>query len=290
MYFKILLFFIVLTTINLSAYELQRNYYIDTNSITIADIIEESHSNTKLFQINPDKHTKRVKAKELISLLQSYGYKNISSKYPYIQFNKKSPIDTSKIIKAVKHYYKKNYPNISISKVVVMPNSYLEKLPNEYKVKFKKNAYLSNKGIFHIKTYENKKLFFSYQIQAKTAVIVARQEIRKATELSKVNTQKKSIILEKFRAKPLFDIKKGLYQTKHKIKKSTIITQRDIVGLTLVKRGSYVTVTLYEPHISITFLAKALRSARLGESIYVMQKNGKKIEVVVTGKNKAEVK
>ncbi|WP_457746930.1 flagellar basal body P-ring formation chaperone FlgA [Sulfurimonas sp.] len=287
-FFKII--FLLFLSLTLYSYELQRNYYIDSTKITLGDIIKESHSNKILFTLDNNRHTKRIKATKLIQILKQSGYKQVTCNYPYIQFNKKSPIDKSKIINAIKTYYTKTYPYIKIEKITVEPNSYLSKLPKEYTIEFRRNAYLSNKNMLDIKTYENKKIFFKYNIKAYVTVLFARKEIKKSQELSRLNVKKKSIILEKFKAMPLVEITRGKYQAKHRIKNATVVTQRDVTGLELVKRGSNVTVTLNEPHINITFLAKALKSAHLGETIHVIQKNGKKIEVLVTGKNRAEVK
>jgi len=281
---------LLILSFNLYSYELQRNYYVHSSTITISDIIPKSQSKKIILQIQQARHSKRIKAKELIALLKKYGYNNITSKYPYIQFNLKSPIDTKELKKHVRNYYEKNYPDIKIKSISVEPNSYLEKLPEQYSVEFKRDAYLRRTSIFNIKTYEKKKIFFNYSVDATIRPLFARAEIKKSEEISKINSKKKSIILENFRAKPLFKVEKGLYEAKHKIKESSLITIRDVVPLVVVKRGSDITVTLHEPNITITFRAKALKSAHLGESIYVTNDNGKKIEVVVTGKNQAEVK
>jgi flagella basal body P-ring formation protein FlgA len=80
------------------------------------------------------------------------------------------------------------------------------------------------------------------------------------------------------------------YQSKHNLKKDSVITQRDVLGLYLIKRGSNINVKLENAGINIFFSAKALQNGRIADTISVLQKNGKKIKVKVTGRNKAEMK
>ena len=162
-------------------------------------------------------------------------------------------------------------------------------LPKEYTIGFPRNAYLSHKGIFYIKTPDNKKLFFNYLINAEISVYQTTKEIQKGEELSNFNLQKKSIILDKFKAEPVIELQKNHYEAKHRLKKGLILTQRDIRRLYLVKRGDNVIVTLHNNDLEIVFNAKALQSGRLGETISVLHKNNKKVRVRVIGKNRAEV-
>jgi flagella basal body P-ring formation protein FlgA len=168
--------------------------------------------------------------------------------------------------------------------------NYLENLPDEYSVHFEKRAYLANEGILYIKTPNHRKIFFKYTLNAVVDVYQPRAEIKKGTPLSVLNMKKHSIILDKFRAMPLQEIEPNAYQARHHIKTGKTITKRDITGLTLVKRGSVVNVSLQNGAISISFSAKAVQDGKLGDKISVVQSNEKKMRAVVVGKNRAEVK
>ncbi|WP_297440558.1 flagellar basal body P-ring formation chaperone FlgA [Sulfurimonas sp.] len=258
----------------------------------LSDIVAiDKKNDIKLYKIDEQRHSKRIKATQLIEKLKHLGYPNIQIRHTrFVQFNKKSHINTLKIHKSLQNYYKSKYKNILIRKVEIAPIHYLENMPKEYTVHFNKRAFLSNKGVLYIKTQKHKKIFFKYELNAVMPVYQARMGIKKDTPLSVVNTKKNSIMLDKFRAMPLQEIKSNLFQARHNIQADKVITKRDITGLNLVTRGSTVNVFLDSGNISISFSAKAVQNGKLGDTISVVQSNGKKMKAVVIGKNSAEVR
>lgn len=270
--------------------QLKQNYFINSKTIKLSDIINKSSADITLYTISQDRHSIRVKSRDLVQKLNRFGYKDISTTHNYIQFTLKSPIDVSKMVLKVKEYFMHNYHDISIDDVFVYPRSYLLALPQEYEIFIDKKSYLKSKGTLHIKTQENKKIFFKYKIKAKIDVLVAKETINRGQELSILNLKKKSIMLNKFRAMPLQKIEKSSMQAKHRIKKGTILTSRDTSTLVLVKRGSTVSVTVRDATISISFSAKANQDGRYGQSISATNSSGKKLKVVVTGRNTAEIR
>ena len=283
------LFFTFLSLLD-AQIELKSNYMVADDYVLLSDIVQTSNKNIKLYKIDKNRHSLRIKTKQLLQKLHSLGYKEISSKHNYTQFSKTSPINTQKIEQYLNILYKKHYRDIQIQKIVVIPRSYLAQLPADYAVSTNKKAFLSDKGIVSIKTNTNKKIFFNYQVQAKTTVVVAKEDIAKESELSILNSKKKGIILKKFRALPLQKIEQSSFQVKHKIKKGSIITIRDVVPLLLVKRGSSVNVVIKDANIAISFSAKAKQSGRLGDTITVVNSQGKRLKAVVTAKNSAEIR
>jgi flagella basal body P-ring formation protein FlgA len=284
-------FFLLLLSINLLANQhLQNNYFIKNEYILLSDIIKNPTNDKKIYFIDRDKHSLRIKSKELIKSLKLLGYSDISSKHTYIQFTQESPIDTQKIKRQLYSLYSEYYHKIEIIKIEIHPRSYIESLPKKYTIHLNKKAFLSSQGVLYIKTSDRKKIFFNYMIEAKVTVIKAKEDIARGSELSKFNTQKKSIILDRFRAMPLQELEKSTLQTKLKIKKSSVLTLRDVVRLDLIKRGSSVNVSIIDRNLAVTFTAKASQNGRYGDIIYVINKNGKKIKVLVTGKNRAEIR
>ncbi|QOP45719.1 flagellar basal body P-ring formation chaperone FlgA [Sulfurimonas paralvinellae] len=270
--------------------ELQQEYIIQTDTVKLSDIIKTPKKDYILFNINPAKHSKRVRSSELLSKLKLYGYKECMTKHAYIQFSKRSSIETDFLKNRVKEYYNNHYKDIKIQSISLRPSKYMSHLPKEFRVGFARNAYLSHKGIFYIKTPKNRKYFFKYTLHAELPVYEATKEIKRGDAFSLLNLQKKSIILDKFRALPLMQLEKNRYEAKHKIDKGTILTQRDITGLYLIKRGANVTVTLQDEGVQITFSARAVQNGRYGDTITVQYNNNKKLRVVVIGKNRAKAK
>ncbi|CAI6149822.1 MAG: hypothetical protein SPLUMA2_SPLUMAMAG2_00105 [uncultured Sulfurimonas sp.] len=270
--------------------QLKSNYFIQENYVVVSDIVKGSKSKLKLFDIDKNRHSIRIKTKNLLNKLNKLGYKNITSKHNYTQFTQKSPINTDRLELYLREVYIKNYASIDIQRISISPRSYLYEMPQNYQISLHKKAHLSNKGIINIKTDDNKKIFFNYLVKARISVIISKQTIQKDDELSFLNTKKKSIMLQKFRALPLHEIKKAALQLKHRVKKDFILTGRDVVGLFLVKRGSTINVVVTDANIAISFLAKAKQNGRFGEKITVVNSLGKKLKAVVTARNSAEIK
>jgi len=284
-----ILFLLLLSISLFSDVYLKSNYYVKDKKIMLSTLVGETKNDVHIFTINKNKHSKRVKSKKVLQLLRSHGINDYKSKHSYIQFTKKSPINSEKIKNAIKKVYQEKYTHINIKHITVEPRSYTTTLPKYYEIVLKSKSHLSNYGTLYIKTDSKKKIFFNYKIDAEIVVYEATKDIKRNVELSNINSKKKSIILNKFRAMPLQNIQKGTVQSTHNIKQGTILTSRDVQGLYLVKRGSNVNVTLSSSNLAISFSAEALQNGRFADIITVMKRNGKKVKVRVTGKRRAEV-
>ena len=265
------------------------NYYIDTNQIKISDIIPQVKNDKKLFMIDGSRYTKRVKSKDLIKILQKSGYKGYTSKHRYVKFTKKSPINTTKIEEELVKIYKEKYAEIEIKSIEVRPRAYITALPDEYSIFLQPKQYLKSSGVVSIKSDSKKQLFFNYTINATLEVYKSRKDIKRNTELSNINCVKKSIILDRFRAMPIQELANDRLQSKNHIKIDTILTQRDVKELELVKRGSIINVLLSSDNIDISFSGEALQSGIYGDTIKVRQGNSKVLKVRIVGKNRGEV-
>lgn len=281
-------FFFLVCSLGAAEY-LKSNYYVQTDSVMLSDLVAHPKNDLQLFEIQENKHTKRVKADELLELLKKYGYKEYKSKHNYVQFSKKSPINTQKIEKKLIQHYKSRYSSIDIKSLTLTPRSYIETLPKKYSFGISRRAHLSNRGYCYIYTPDKKKIFFNYTLFATIDAYVSKEEIQRGTELDMLNTKKKSIMLDKFRAMPLQEIQPHTLEATHLIRSHTTLTSRDVTELYMVRRGATVSVMLKNSGINISFSAKALTSGRRGDTITVMNSNDKKIKVRVVGFNRAEM-
>ncbi|QOY53271.1 flagellar basal body P-ring formation chaperone FlgA [Candidatus Sulfurimonas baltica] len=279
--------FIYLTLYSSST--LDETYYVNTKTINLSHIIPNVKNDSKLFSIENTKHTKRVKTKDLLNTLKQLGYAEFSSKSSYTNFVLKSPIDTSKIELKIKNYYQNKYENINITDIFIEPRGYLVSLPENYTVNIRSRNYLSRSGVIYIKTSDNKKMFFNYDVTATVLVYISKKKIKKDVELSVLNVSKKSIILDKFVDKPIQNVTKGLFQSKRHISENKILTIRDVETFNIVKRDSLINVSLKSNHMTISFSAKALQDGKENDIIRVQKNNGTRVKVRITGKNRAEM-
>jgi len=268
---------------------LKKHYYVKNDYILLTDIVPSAKKNPILYKFDFSKHTKRIKTSDIGKKLKQYGFIEYKSVSNYIEFNKKSPINTQKIKNIIQKKYHNIYHNIKIKSITVGARRYLNKIPKHYEVVLQKRYYLSRSGILYIKTVDKKKIFFNYNIELTLDIYRAKKDIKKGEELSQSNSKKNSILLDKFRAMPLQTIKKATLEAKHNIKVGTILTQKDAVGLSLVKRGDTINISLEQDGINMSIFAKALQSGKISQYIYVRTANGKKIKVLVTGRNRAKI-
>jgi len=288
MFSKIL--FLSLILLNLYAdNSLDGVYYVDSKDVKLSSIIPHVKNDFSILTIEENRYSQRIKSKEFIELLSKHGYKNYTAKSSYINFILKSPVDTSKIEQKLQEYYKKSYENIDIKSIHVEPRGYLSSLPEIYTIHLRDDDFLSNSGVISIKTDDNKKLFFDYNIIAYVEVYKSKDTLKKDTDLSAANTIKKSVRLDRFRDKPLQNIYKTSLQAKRHIQKNAILTIRDVEIADVIKRDATINVTMHRDGMAITFSAKAQKDAKVNDIINVQNSSGKILKVRVTGSNSAEI-
>ncbi len=288
MFAKIL--FLLLLSLNFYAADtLEEVYYVNSKNIMLSSVIPNATNDSHILTIEPSRYTLRVKTKDLTKLLGKYGYKNYTSKSSYINFVLKSPVDTSNIEQKIREYYEKEYEDITIKSISVRPRGYTTSMPNEYALNIRERDFLSKSGVVNIKTTENKKLFFDYDVIADVWVYKSRGIIKKDMRLSSSNCMKKSVPLESFRAKPLQNIETKSLQAKRHIPKEMILTERDAEILDVVRRDSTINVTMSKDGIAITFSAKALQDGKVNDIINVQNSSGKILKARVTSSGSAEI-
>lgn len=282
--------FFIFLWLNLNAnIELEDTYYVDDRSVNASIITKDTKNEFSILNIDANSYVEKIKSKELIKLLSDHGFKNYNTKRSYINFILKSPIDTELLKLKLKEYYEKNYENIEIEEISIEPRSYTQTLPKNYILNIRNRDFLSKNGIVNIKTQDDKKIFFDYSIRAKVVVYVSNKVIKKESQISLQDYIKKSIPLDRFRARPIQDLQKTTLQARRHIPKDTILTQNDIELFDVVKRDAMINVTMSQDGMDITFSAKALQDAKVDDIIKVQNSNAKVLKVRVTGTDKAEL-
>jgi len=293
MFKKITLFILLSSLIFASGFahvKLKSTYYIDSDDIYISHIIKDAPRNKKIYKISDGRYTKRIKSKELLKVLKENGYRGIVAETSYVKFIKTSPIDTSKIVNHLRLYYQRHYKKIEIKDIKVNSRGFLDSLPKSYVVEIRDDAFLSKNGILSIKTPNNKKIYFNFTVDAEVFVYTTKDTLARATPLSALNTFKKSIILDKFMAKPIEDLDIMPLESRHHLQKDSILTTRDVEILSMIRRNQSVNVSMDSKNMSITFSARALKDGKMGDTIMVEKANGTRLKVIVVGKNRAIIK
>lgn len=268
---------------------LDDTYYVKNHKINLSAIVPNLLVDSELYIIEENRHSLRIKTTDLLKILKIKGYQNYISKNRYINFIIENNIDTSKINMALSEYYKKKYKDIEIKNIIVTPMSYTITLPEDFVVNIQDGSYLSKKGILSIKTPENKKIFLNYTIDAEISLFLSSQQIKKDEEISLSNSSIKKIKLEKLKDTPIQNIETSSFQAKHYIAENMILTVRDIQALILVKRNSFVSVSVNDRNMVISTEAKALDNGKLNDIINIQKSDKVKLKAKVVGKNMVEI-
>lgn len=290
MFFKIIFSFLLFFKLYAAdMIMLEDSYFVDSREINASIITNDQRNDFLLLKIPQESYTKKIKTKELLALLKEHGYKKFNSKRSYINFTLKSPIDTSFMEAKLREFYEKNYKGIEIEKILITPRGFMDTLPKEYTVHLKNRDFLSNSGVLHIKTSDNKKLFFDYEIKAYLSVFISKDTIEKEAQISPINYMPKKILLDKFRDRPLQSLEQTSMQAKRRISKDMILTIRDVELLDLVKKDSAITVKMSGEGMDIVFSAKALQDGKLDDIIKIQNSSQKILKARVIGLETAEL-
>ena len=288
MLFKLLIFMLLYFSLSADI-QLEDTYYVDDTTVKASTVTKDTKNDFTILSIDKNSHIEKIKGKDLIKLLSEHGYKNYKTKKSYINFILKSPVDMLPLKLKIKEYYEKSYEDIDIHDISVEPRGHITTLPKNYILNIRSRDFLSKSGVVNIKTEDDKKIFFDYSVWANVIVYVSKESIKKESEISSLNYIKKSITLDRFRAKPIQNIDKTTLQAKRHIPKDTILTLNDIESLDVVKRDAMINVSMSKEGMNIIFSAKALQDAKVDDIIKVQNNNGKILKARVTGNNAAEL-
>jgi flagella basal body P-ring formation protein FlgA len=264
--------------------------YVTTNDINLSHVVAGVTQDRKIATIQENKYTYKIKASDLLAMLKRLGYTNYKTQSRYIRFVKESPVDTSKIEAQIEQFYRSHYPDIQIERIDVFPRGFLESLPASYNVSIDPRSSLSNEGILYIDTLDRKKIFFDYAVTARLNIYTTKTALSRDTPLSVLNLANQTVYLEDFRDKPFILQPDATYQAKFNLKQGVVVTMRDVEPLTLVHKGTKISVKMLNKTMDIQFSAEALQDGKLNDIITVLNSNDKKIRVKVVGKNQAEMR
>lgn len=281
--------FIFFPFVLFASFELEEVYYIEGRNIDLSVITQDKKNSFIIGSIDDGRTQKMIKSKDIVELLDKYGYKGFTSKSSHVTFIQKSHLDLLSIKENLAEHFKQNYKNINIQELIIVPRGYLKSLPKEFEVGIEKDAYLSKNGTIFIETPQKRKYFFNYDIKAYIDVYITTDKIKKGTNISIQNSTKKTILLDRLKDAPIQDIEETLLEANKQLPKESVITMRDITQLKVVKRGSTISVTYDSDGMAIAFNAKALQDAKLNDIIKVQNDNKKIIKVRVIGENMAVV-
>lgn len=271
-------------------YLLKESYYYSDHTISARDLFPELKNDFTLFEI-PEHDTRyRLKATLLSDSFTTHGVTIDTSEVRYVNFIKKSLIDTSAIAKKLAEYYQEHYPTLVIEKVTVSPRSYTPELPEAFDVIIAPKSYRRNNGTFHLKSPDYRRFFFDYEIKARITVIESARRIERKERLGNYNTRERTMLFYGFATPPLMQLDLNRYRSRHAIKSARIITQRSIEPLPIIQRNARVSVNYKNSDVVIEFSAKALQDGAKDDIISIQKDDGRRLKAKVLGPGRVEMR
>lgn len=282
----VILFFLLLSTS--FSYTLGKSYSYSQAIIYASDIFPEITEDFEVVTMPSHLQHFQLSQRRLYELFERHGITLEGEIVGVVKFKRESNLKLSELKLAIRNYYLKHLPYLTIKDITVEASRHIEKLPQTYEIHFKKTQFKQNRGSFKITTAQSR-IFFKFTLKATYSQFQAASTLKKGTIITADNT--KMVIVDFTRAQGAligYDALSHI-QSKRYLKKGKAITQKDVMPIYFITKGSIVNVKLIEGNILIHFTAKALKSGNLHEKISVKKSDGTKLRVEITGKNEVSV-
>ncbi len=269
--------------------QLKKEYSFKDHKIYSSTLFPELKEKFILFNINNNRTKYRVKSSKIQELFEQHNIKIDLGKIRYVNFTKKSPVDTTALASEIKKRYEFHYVNLHVNSVVVTPRNYLKKLDSDFRLILHDKNLKRSKGVVSIKTAKKERIFFDYEVNAVLSVYTALNPLKRGDTLSSLSATQKQVKFDSFNALPLNRIGTKKYRLKRSVKRNHILTQRDVETYPIVKKGNSVLVELKSGSIVLEFTAIASQDGSKDDIISIQKKDGRRIKARVIAPGRVEI-
>ena len=279
----ILVSFILSVILFAQSLQLQESYNISSNDIYAKHIFKDIKSNFFLLSIPEHSNRFKISSKKIEAEFLLHGINIKTNRTGIVTFIRSDTFDTSILKNELASKFQEALPTLNIDNISLMCRCKLKELPKDYKIVIKRSSLHKSSGTFYIK-HNNERHFFTYKIKATLAVIKTKDDVKNKEQLNAYNTYDDEIDFKNFNSIPLQNISLGQVISSRSLKKNTIITQKHVKKLPLIRKGDYVRVQLNDGAVRIEFGAKALKDGSLSDIISIRKSDGSRLEATVIGK------
>ena len=271
--------------------ELQEHYKIDGSDFNASHIDPSIKNDFIIYHFEANKHQKSFTSSKLLNKFQKAGTTLIDDTKGIVHIKRNSELSYEPITKKIKSYYKSHYPGINIKSVKYTHNSYIDKLPQDYILHFKKKAYLYSRSSLQIISEKaGKRHFISYEIKASLKVFKAKNNINRGKLLTPLDLRSEIEVFTRFKAIPVQTVLQGRLRLKKRIVKDKVLYHNDIEKLPDVLKGKEVNVRYISGNVHLEFTAISLQDGYVSEEINIKKKDGQRLKAKVISSNLVEIK
>ncbi len=272
-----------------AALTLQEHYRYETPVIWSDDLFPSLQKHFIVLEI-PEKKTRyRIKASELCERFEREGI-TIESNESIVSFERQFTFDMTPLDEALRAHFKEVYPDMIIQALHVNPRAYMTGLPESYEIIIPKKAHQRAKGTFYIKSEDQKRYFFDYELVATIPTVTAKMTIDRRDALTPFNTRLTQSSFTNFTVPPLAPLTSDMqWRAKIRLVSGRLLSERDVEPIPIVKRDTPVTAVLKSASMIIELSVTAEEDGGLYDMITVKKSDGETLRAKVIGTGKVEI-
>lgn len=276
---------------------LKDTYEFESRDIYSNDLVDNPPVIFKVVTIPSGSSIYKVYSKNIIEAFNKRGIEITPVSFSTVTFVKKLSYNDQAIESKIHDAFLKHYApyEIKINAVRLKPTSNTD-LSNYMlqEIELTERDLEDSSGTFRVIFMSllghKKSIFFRYDVDATLKVFVAREDINGNEPLSPSMYKESRLALAEVRGDPAQSGDLVGAYSKSYIKEGKVITKNFIKKLPDIKRGDRIVVTDKTSGFSVQSIAEALDNGSKGDVIRVKLSNGKAANVIITGKNQAEVR
>ena len=280
---KLLISFLLTFTL-VYAYTLEKSYSYDSPILFASDFFPDIKEDFEVISMPSHLQHFQISQTRLFELFSRHHIKLEGHASGVVKFQRFSDLSLLPLKKRLKEYYLSHLPFLKIKSMKIQSSRYIESLPKNYTLVFKKQLYKQGKGSFKLVS-EKERIFFNFSLDASYTQVKVTKTLSKGSLLTANNT---AIVQRHFTREhdPLLNIDVlSQLESKRYLKKGKLLTRKDVKRLSMVKKGAMVNVKLIEGNILIHFTATAMKSGNLNETIFIKKNDGTKLSAKIIAKN-----
>ncbi|HEX5329337.1 flagellar basal body P-ring formation chaperone FlgA [Sulfuricurvum sp.] len=283
------LFFTLLFSLTLNAYELKEDYTYINHTLYSTDLFPDLTKKFELLKIPEDKTQYRINAQVIAKTFELNGVEIDIAKVRYVNFIQQSPVDFTPIKNQLESLLRAQYPSIRIEEIIITPRGYLTSLPKKGRGVFDEHLFTNAKGTFYIVDETGIRRYLDYSVRATINILHTNQKVSRRDRISGFNTQIKQIPFTSFIDTPLATLPSESSRFRSNLRAGQLLTLRNIETVPLVLKNEKVVVEVKNDSVVVEFAATATQEGLLYDIITVQKNDGKRVKAKVIGENRVEL-
>lgn len=289
LYLRLILLSLFISS-SLSAITLKSEYAIDGLEFNASTVDPKISNDFLIYRFDQNRHKKTFTSSRLLQTFSERGLQIEDASRGIVHVKRTSHVDMEPVAQQVQDYYHSYFPDMNIDKVLLDTSSFIQELPQDYRLIFKPNAYLYNHSSFKILSETSAERFFvRYKVQAKMKLFKARHNINRGKILTPKDLVSTETEFKRFKGFPLFSLPQQQVRLKKRLAEGKILYQHDLEPLPSVLKDKPVNVRFISGKVHLEFQATSLDDAGIGEYVYIEKTDGKKLKAKVVSKNLVEI-